>query len=120
MPAGLGFVQGEARTAMQHSCKNELFGAPVSVLKQFFLWCCLVRSYLLKKVRPMSPVRTSEGPCPVPCSSRCSGICMLEEPCGLIESTHVFFQGISCLQSLTIPRELLLSREGRGRARGEM
>lgn len=74
---------------------------------------------LVEEVCPLSPACASEGPCPVPCSSRCGGFCMLEEPCGLIESTHVFFQGISCLQSLTIPRELLLSRRRRGRAWGE-
>lgn len=52
VPAGVGFVQGEARSAMQHSCKNELFAVHVSVGKQFFLWCCLVCSYLLKRCVP--------------------------------------------------------------------
>ena len=45
---------------------------------------------------------------------------MLEEYCRLMQSTHVFFQGIFCLQSLRIPRELMLSRGGEGRFQGEM
>lgn len=45
---------------------------------------------------------------------------MLEEHCRLVQSAHVFFQGIFCLQSRRIPRELLLSKGGKVRFQGEM
>lgn len=48
------------------------------------------------------------------------GVCKLEGHFRLGQSPHVFFQGIFHLQPLRIPRELPLSRGGKGRFQGEV